>query len=59
MKVCVLLMTCLLGIAVGLGDVRILNGEEPVGPSKCARVCAGTTGKETLFSTFEEYHFST
>ena len=32
-------------IAVVLGDIVILNGEEPNSQGNCARVCAGTTGQ--------------
>lgn len=34
-------------IAVVVGDVLILNGEQPSSPNNCARVCSGTTGRTT------------
>ena len=32
-------------IAVVVGDIVILNGEEPNSQGDCARVCAGTTSQ--------------
>ena len=50
MKLSVFMAICVMGVAVG--DVLILNGEEPNRPPNCARVCTGTTGKDLVNKFF-------